>query len=242
METLDRPPGGEPAPLPLLYRDEHCAAVHKPAGLLVHPTRLAAGETDSALSRVRRQLGQPVFPVHRLDRPTSGVLLFALSPEGARGLCQSFRDGAVTKVYRAVARGWVEPEGTVDHPLATLRGTARRPARTIYRRLATAEVPEAVGRYPTARYSLVEARPHTGRTHQLRRHFAHLSHPILGDTVYGDGRHNRFFRQGFAVARLCLWAVGLTVPAPWLGGDLTVEAGPEPELDALGRALGWAPP
>ncbi|MHB8763446.1 MAG: pseudouridine synthase [Deferrisomatales bacterium] len=226
----------------ILYRDDHCVAVHKPPGLLVHPTALAAGEDDCALRRVRRQLGRRVFPVHRLDRATSGVLLFALGPEAARDLCLAFRQGEVGKTYRAVVRGWMPAEGRVDHPLRSLRGANARPAATEYRRLATAEVPVPTGRYPSARHSLVEVRPLTGRSHQIRRHFAHLSHPLVGDTVYGDGRHNRLWRERFEVHRLLLVATRLTFRPPGAADDVTVAAQEEPELEPPFRQLGWWPP
>jgi tRNA pseudouridine65 synthase len=226
------------APLHVLYLDAACAVVWKPSGVLVHPTTQAP-DRDTMLSRARERLGRWVYPVHRLDRSTSGVLLLALSPAAARELGLAFRDGTVTKTYRAVVRGHTAEEGRIDYALAGVRGNAPKPALTCYRRLAAAELPFAVGRYPTARYSLVEVQPLSGRLHQIRRHFAHISHPVVGDTRYGDGRHNRVFREFFGLHRLLLTAESLTFRTPEGSTEVTVGAPADPELEPLMRSLGW---
>ncbi|ABB30512.1 pseudouridine synthase [Geobacter metallireducens RCH3] len=234
----------------ILYRDEHLVAVHKPLGLLVHRSPIDRHETRFALQEVRDLLGRRVYPVHRLDKPTSGVLLFALDPAFARGLVGAFASGSVTKTYLAVVRGTMPEEGVIDHPLAEEpdrfeqgRGNAgeRAPqsAVTGYRRLADVELPVAVGRYPTSRYSLVSLSPRTGRRHQLRRHLKHLFHPIVGDTKYGEGRHNRFFREELLTVRMLLHAVELTVPHPATGAPLTVCAPVEGAFAALLARFGW---
>lgn len=235
--------------LDLLFIDEHIVAVHKPAGLLVHRSMIDRRETRFALQTVRDQLGRSVYPVHRLDKPTSGVLLLALSPAAARALAGSFTAGEVEKTYLAVVRGVTDAEGIVDHPLleepdrmtdrAARSGKDPQEAVTAYRRLADAELPFSVGRYPTSRYSLVEAKPRTGRRHQLRRHFKHLFHPIIGDTKYGEGRHNRFFRQEFDCCRLLLAAVELSFPHPVRGERVTVRAPIEGDFAAVVEELGW---
>jgi tRNA pseudouridine65 synthase len=197
--------------------------------------------------RPPRNILRRVYPVHRLDKPTSGVLLFALSPSAARVISAAFADGRVQKSYLAVVRGCPPEEGVIDHPLVEepdgIEGGAEearvpRPALTEYRRLATAELSHAVGRYPTSRYSLVEICPRTGRRHQIRRHFKHIFHPLVGDTKYGEGRHNRFFRENYGCHRLLLAAVGLTFPHP-CGGDITVKARPEESFLSVTARLGW---
>lgn len=232
----------------LLHLDEHLVAVAKPAGLLVHRSPIDRHETRFALQEVRDLLRRHVYPVHRLDKPTSGVLLFALSPEAARRLTDSFAAGRVTKRYLAVARGVVPDAGVIDHPLVEepdrLDGPLvseglPQPALTLYRRLAAAELPVALGRYATSRYSLVLLEPRTGRRHQLRRHLKHLCHPIIGDTTYGEGRHNRLFRERFACGRLLLHAAELALPHPASGQTLTVAAPLDPALVALFDRLGW---
>lgn len=222
-----------------LFRDEHYVAVHKPPRLLVHRTWLAEDE-HFLLQQVRDWIGQRVYPVHRLDRATSGVIVFGLSPAATRRLQAAFEAQQISKRYRAVVRGWVTDAGVVEHPLDDPEtGAGRRPAVTRYRPLARTELPFAVDRYPTARYSLVEAEPLTGRRHQVRRHLKHLSHPIVGDTSYGKGTHNRFFRTRFGVDRLLLVASALRFVHPYTDNPLVIRAAREPEWDRLMDALGW---
>jgi tRNA pseudouridine65 synthase len=224
--------------LKILYHDDDLVAIDKPCNLLVHRTRIS-GDHMFALQLLRDQLSQFVFPVHRLDRPTSGVLLFALSKEAARSVCDAFADRRVEKTYVAVVRGYAEETGVIDHPLGEPGDEPPREALTRYRRVATAECPEAVGPHPTARYSLLSVRPETGRTHQIRRHLKHVSHPIIGDSQHGDGRHNRFFRERFGVGRLLLHARTLVFPHPRTSERIVVEAPLHEEMVGLFERLGW---
>jgi len=224
--------------LQVLYRDEACVAVLKPPGLLVHPTP-GFPVRDTVLRRLRGQLGRWVYPVHRLDRATSGVLVMALGPEAAEGLCRGFREGGVDKLYHAVVRGFTEPQGRIDLPLRGAGAAPDRPALTEYRRLATVELPIPVGPYATARYSLLELRPRTGRTHQIRRHLKHIAHPIVGDTVHGDGRHNRMFRERLGVRRLLLHATEIGFRSPATGQQVQVRAPFDPGWLRLMERLGW---
>lgn len=220
--------------LTVLHRDEHLIAVHKPPGLLVHRTGLDAHETRFALQLLRDQIGAAVYPVHRLDKATSGILLFALSSEIAGRCRAAFEAGGVAKRYLAVVRGHPCEWGTVDHPLdredhAGQAAGLRQPALTDYRRLATVELPVAVDRYPTSRYALVELVPHTGRRHQLRRHMKHIAHPMLGDATHGKGPLNRAVAALIGVQRLWLHACALTLAHPVTGAPLRIEAAPGPE-------------
>ncbi|HXH02902.1 MAG TPA: pseudouridine synthase [Candidatus Competibacteraceae bacterium] len=224
--------------LPILYLDEHYVAVHKPAGLLFHRTGRAPDE-EALLQRLRDQIGRYLYPIHRLDRPTSGVVLFGLSSEAARRAGAVFTERRVEKVYRAVARGWTELEGSIDIALVEEEGRAPQPALTDYRRLATTELPIPVGPYETARYSLVGIRPRTGRMHQIRKHFNYIAHPLVGDVAHGDHRHNRMFKERFGIERLLLTAIRLSLIHPYSGALLVIEAAPEAELDELFRTLGW---
>ncbi len=224
--------------LPVLYQDEACAAVGKPSGLLVHPNPRAR-ERDSVVRRLARQFGRKVYNVHRLDRATSGVLLVAFDPPSAHRMCQAFRFGEVEKRYHAVVRGYTDPVGRIERPLRDWEGTEIREAVTEYRTLATAELPIPVGPYQTARYSLVEVRPLTGRTHQIRRHLSGIAHPVVGDTTHGDAKHNRMFRERFGIHRLLLHATELAFTSPATGERVRVRA---PLDDAWRRALevlGW---
>jgi tRNA pseudouridine65 synthase len=233
--------------LPVLYQDDDYLAIHKPAGLLVHRTRLAGEEEEAALQMVREQVGQYVYPAHRLDRPTSGVLLFALHEEAARYLRQQFDGQLVQKEYTAVLRGYTPPSGLIDYPLrkpsdyyattAAYQSATPQPATTSYTTLSTAELPIPCDRYPTSRYSLVQLRPHTGRTHQLRRHCRHISHPIIGDTRYGKGAHNQLFRDHFGCHRLLLAATRLQLTHGRTGHPLTLTAPLAPEFAAVVEKL-----
>ena len=182
--------------LEILYQDDVLIAVNKPAGMMVHRSWLDPHETQFVMQTLRDQIGQHVFPVHRLDRPTSGVLLFALNSEIANILCQQFEQRCVEKSYLAVVRGYLEGGGIIDYPLkiqldkiADKLSQEDKPpqdAITKYEGIRTAEMPYPVGRYQTTRYSLVKLIPYTGRKHQLRRHMKHIFHPILGDPQDGD--------------------------------------------------------
>ncbi|PCI28857.1 MAG: hypothetical protein COB67_05450 [SAR324 cluster bacterium] len=209
--------------LEILYQDDFCVVVDKPAGLLVHRTHLARAD-EFALQILRNQLKQWVYPVHRLDRPTSGVLLFAKSSEFAQLLCQQFSERQVRKKYLALVRGFIEEEGCIDYPLKKENAIETQEAQTYFRCLKKIEFNIPVGRYASSRYSLVEAFPRTGRRHQIRRHFAHIFHPIIGDTTHGDGKHNRMFREQLLIQGLFLNARELTFFHPHLGEEITVQA------------------
>jgi tRNA pseudouridine65 synthase len=233
--------------LPILYRDAVVVVVDKPPGLLVHRSPIDRHETRFAVQLLRDQLGRHVYPVHRLDKGTSGALAFALDPDTARGLAEQFAGKQVRKTYIAIVRGWPPASGVIDHPLDAVRDayapaadSGPKPCRTRFRTLATVELPVRVDRYPTSRYALVELEPETGRRHQLRRHLAHLSHPIIGDSTYGKGRHNRLFAECYGVRRLLLACVRLEFAHPATGATVRVEAGPGPEFAALSRQLPWA--
>ena len=206
----------------VLYQDEYCIAVNKPHGLLVHRTSMS-NDKDFLLQRVRDQSGKKVYPVHRLDRPTSGVVLFAFGKEIVAEFFRVFRERAAKKTYLALVRGWTEDSGVIDSPLKTASGK-EQDALTLFKTLAKTEVAIPVGPYENARYSLVEIDLKTGRTHQIRRHFAHLRHPLVGDTTYGDGRHNQMFRNKFNSHRLMLAATKLELTHPFSGEELIIEA------------------
>ncbi|MBK5942584.1 pseudouridine synthase [Halorhodospira halophila] len=229
--------------LAVLYRDERLIAVYKPAGLLVHRSNIDR-DRDVLLQRVRDQLGGHwVYPVHRLDRATAGVLVLGLDPDAASVLAAAFREQRIGKRYQAVVRGWVEAPGRIDRPLGAGRrgeGGAPQPAVTDYIPLAWTELPIPVSRYDTARYTRLELQPQTGRQHQLRRHMKAFSHPIIGDTTHGDGANNRLFREHFGARRLMLVATELTVPHPGDGRTVRLTTEPDAELQAIIRQAGLA--
>lgn len=218
--------------LEILYQDDELVAVNKPAGMLVHRSFLDKHETVFVMQTLRDQLGQHVFPLHRLDRPTSGVLLFALSSDVARLMGE--RQGSWQKTYVAVVRGYVRQALVLDYPLyeqhddiADKFATANKDAqaaRTALWPLSQCELPYPVGRYACARYSLLALQPLTGRKHQLRRHCAHLLHPIVGDTTHGDGKHNQLFRQQLDCHRLLLHAAQLQFIHPRTDESVQIHA------------------
>lgn len=216
--------------LEILFQDKYYLAVNKPSGLLVHRSPISKSEKRFALQIVRNQVGCRVFPVHRLDRPTSGVLLFALSSEAAKRAARLFQSNLIKKTYMAVVRGYIQKSGTIYHPLkaldAHLHSAPRLSAVTCYRRITRIELPYAVDRYPTARYSLVSLFPQSGRRHQLRRHMKHISHPIIGDTRYGKSTHNHLFKNHFQVSRLLLAATTLKFTHPYTREEINIEAKP----------------
>ncbi len=236
-------------PLPLLLRDEHVVVIDKPSGLLVHRSPIDRHERRFAVQLLRDQLGQRVYPAHRLDKGTSGALAFALDPATASRLSQQFATGDVRKKYLAIVRGWPPAQGEIDHPLDPVpddvlgpQSGGPRDARSTFRTLATVELPVRVDRYPTSRYALVELEPLTGRRHQLRRHLAHARHPIVGDSTYGKGRHNRLFRERYGSHRLLLACTELAFRHPHTGDPVVVKAPLAPEFAAVVRALGWTVP
>lgn len=238
-----------PETLPVLFQDEYVVAVDKPSGLLVHRSPIDRHETRFALQLVRDQIGQRVYPVHRLDKPTSGVLLFALNSEVARALSDQFAAHSVAKRYLAVVRGYCPEYGEIDHPItdkpdkiADRNRTQPRPAQpalTRYERLATVEIPHVVERYPQTRYSLVALDPVQGRKHQLRRHMKHLGYPIIGDAKYGKGVHNRFFASEYGCDRLLLACTTMEIRHPVTDDALLLRAGLGPRFKRVLQAFGW---
>lgn len=218
--------------LEILYQDDALVVINKPSGLLVHRSDIDRHETRFALQLVRNQIGQHVFPVHRLDKPTSGILVFARSSENASIIVEQWRQRAVDKRYLAIVRGYMPDFTHLDKPMAPPvdkyakheRIKPEQSAITDFISLAQVELPVAIDKYPQSRYSLVEAIPHTGRKHQIRRHLKHLSHPIIGDARYGKGRHSRYFRDQLNAPRLLLHAWQLSLEHPVTRETLTFTA------------------
>ena len=236
--------------LSISHRDPYLVAVHKPAGLLVHRSQLDRAASEFALQMLRDQLGRRVYPVHRLDRGTSGVLLFAFDAEVAATLGARFMSHEVEKTYLAVVRGVPAASGCIEHALTRRldepgRRTRRaagepQPATTRFRRLDECELPCEVDRYPSARYSLLEVSPLHGRRHQIRRHLKHAAHPVIGDSTYGKGRHNRFFAQHFGCHRLLLACVRMRLRHPLDETPLELVAPPAADFADVAARLGWS--
>lgn len=237
--------------LEIVYRDDEFIAVNKPAGMLVHRSWLDSHETVFVVQTLRDQIGQHVFPLHRLDRPTSGVLLFGLSSEVAAMMMPIFAGREMHKTYHAIVRGWVKEAAVLDYPLkvvldkiADKKVTEEKEpqsAVTAYEPLATVETDIAVGRYVTSRYSLIEMKPETGRKHQLRRHMHHLDHHMIGDVNYGDGKHNRMFRENLDCHRLMLHASRLQFKHPLTGAIIDIQADVDEVWQRIMTTFNWSP-
>jgi len=218
----------------IVYQDDFLVAIHKPAGLLVHRSAIDKYETEFAVQYTRDAVGQKVYPIHRLDKATSGLLLFALDSNTARLMGEQFSNHTIQKTYLAICRGWAEPQGFIDHALKYKRDKIAdklkreqlepQSAETAYRTLATTTVNHTIGRYEQQRYSLVELKPKTGRKHQLRRHMNHIKHPIIGDVKNGDRHHNHFYYDWLGHHRLYLAAISLRFIHPITNEWLTIEA------------------
>ena len=224
----------------ILHQDDVIVVVNKPAGMPVHRSRLVSDGDVYLIDVVRAQVPGPLHLIHRLDRATSGVLLIGRSPEVAATLGRQFMQRDVEKTYLAVCRGWPEELGSIDYALPGVReNSERKPAITHWRRLATTEVPIAINRYPQQRYALVEVIPETGRYRQIRRHFAHLRHPLIGDTSHGRTEHNRLFKQHFNVHRLLLHAHRLAFDHPLTGQRMRIEAPLDAEFVRVLQRFSW---
>ncbi|KIE22374.1 pseudouridine synthase [Vibrio sinaloensis] len=238
--------------LEIIYQDDYFVAVNKPAGMLVHRSWLDKHETQFVMQTLRDQIGQHVFPLHRLDRPTSGVLIFALSSEVASQVMPMFANHEMEKTYHAIVRGWIEEFGRLDYALKVeldkiadkhaSQDKEAQEAITDYWPIAKVEVPHSTGKFPTTRYCLMEMKPLTGRKHQLRRHMAHLRHPIVGDTTHGDGKHNKLFRDVYDSHRLLLHASSLEFVHPFTNEKLLIKASVDETWQALCQEFDWQMP
>jgi tRNA pseudouridine65 synthase len=227
--------------LEILYQDEYFVAVNKPAGMLVHRTNIAFEENLLIAERLlKEQIGLKVFPLHRIDRPTSGVLVFGLSSEAASLVQPLFPTDDVKKYYLTVVRGYMtENHGIIEHPLKKKLIGDLQEAKSEYWTLSQNEIPIAsTSRYPTSRYSLLKVYPHTGRMHQIRRHLAHDRHYVIGDSTHGDNRQNHFFRDTFGMENLLLHAWRFEFTHPFTNEPIKIEAALPDYFSAICEKLG----
>lgn len=229
--------------LPIIYHDAHIVAINKPSGLLVHRSAIDRHETRFAVQTLRDQLGRRVYPVHRLDKPTSGVLLFAFSAEMTQKISGDWQ--AVKKRYLAITRGKLS-ETVLNHPVRTISESGKekiQDAETAFTPLMSAQLPISFGKRATefnyTHFSLVEAMPKTGRKHQIRKHLKHLNHPIVGDTRYGRGEINRYFREAYQLNRLMLHCQSMRLSHPLTGKMLTLYAPLDSRWYQLLGAMPW---
>ena len=227
-------------PLPVLYRCADLVAINKPHGLLVHRSPIAADASEFAVQLLRDQLGQRVYPVHRLDRKTGGVLLFALNEATNAAMQQQFMDGQVAKTYLAIVRGYTPDALAIDYPLQRDEGNGRgviQDAFTMLKTLRRTEVAIPFGKHATSRYSLVELTPTTGRMHQLRKHMAHILHPIIGDRPHGCNKQNKLFLEQFGMKTMLLHARQIQFKHPVSAEGISISAPCQTEFGRMLTAL-----
>jgi tRNA pseudouridine65 synthase len=222
--------------LPILYQDEHYVAINKPHNMLVHRTAISEEREIFALQLLRNQLGCWVNPCHRIDRKTSGVLLFAKNKEAHAAMSKLFGENQVNKTYLALVRGYLPASGTCTRALPNAKGKLQE-AHTQYQCLAQAELPIAVSRYPTSRYSLALIQPLTGRTHQIRRHFAQLRHYIIGDKTHGECKQNKMFETQYGLNTMLLHANELCFTHPYTQGHVCIRAAMSEQFAQIKSAI-----
>jgi tRNA pseudouridine65 synthase len=224
--------------LEILYEDDHLIAINKPHGLLVHRSSIAADAEEFALQLLRDQIGKKVNPVHRIDRKTGGVLLFAFDKPAEIAMQQAFMENRVKKKYLAIVRGFTPDAEEIDYPLRKENGTLQE-AFTRYVTLKRAELDMPLGQHATSRYSLVEAAPETGRMHQLRKHFSHIFHPIIGDRTHGCNKQNKLFKQKWDLDSMMLHASWLCFKHPVTDEEINISAPLQPEFTRMANVMGW---
>ncbi|WP_109618840.1 pseudouridine synthase [Sediminitomix flava] len=224
--------------LEILYQDEYYVVVNKPNGILVHRTELDTKAEIFVMTILRDQIGQYVYPVHRLDRPTSGVLIFALSPEACAALQEEFNEKRVSKKYWTIVRGYAPEEGTIDEPIKSRYQKHTKDAVSTFKKLDQVELPIPVGKFPCSRFSLMETEPITGRTHQLRLHFGKIRHYILGDTRYGDNKQNKMLEEQFQNKFLLLHCKKMSFIHPYTKETVTVSAALSENFHNVSKAMG----
>lgn len=224
--------------LEIVYQDDHLIAINKPHGLLVHRSSIATDAKEFALQLLRDQIGKFVSPVHRLDRKTGGLLLFAFNKEVEIAMHQQFQNAAVKKKYLAIVRGYAPDSQEIDYPLAKENGNMQE-AFTAFVTLKRAELNIPLGQHPTSRYSLVEATPTTGRMHQLRRHFAHIFYPIIGDRKHGCNKQNRFFKEQWEMTTMLLHAAELEFTHPVTNEQIHLKASLNAEFNRVMELMNW---
>lgn len=224
--------------LEIVYQDDYLIAINKPHGLLVHRSSIAKDVTEFALQSLKSQVGKHVSPVHRLDRKTSGVLLFATDKGAEVAMHHKFMNGEVEKKYLAIVRGYSLDSMEIDYPLLKENGILQE-AFTAFTTLKRAELNIPLGKHSTSRYSLIEAKPTTGRMHQLRKHFAHIFHPIIGDRKHGCNKQNRFFKDQWGMTTMLLHASQLRFEHPITKHEIYISAGIQDEFLRMMNLMGW---
>jgi tRNA pseudouridine65 synthase len=224
--------------LDILYRDEYLIAINKPHGLLVHRSSIAADVEEFALQILRDQIGVKVNPVHRIDRKTGGILLFAFDKVTEVAMQQQFMENKVNKKYLAIIRGHTPDTELIDYPLRKENGTLQD-ALTAYTTLNRAELDVPLGKHTTSRYSLIEVIPQTGRMHQIRKHMSHVFHPIIGDRTHGCNKQNKLFKDQWEMTTMLLHASHLNFLHPVTSQQINIDAPLHNEFRWVMQLMKW---
>lgn len=230
--------------LDLNYEDEYVIAVNKPNNVLVHHAKHSRNVSDelSLLQIIENQLNYKVYPIHRLDRKTSGIILLAKQKKFVSEFQALFTENSIQKTYYGIVRGFSPETKTIDSPVKGRDAKIHKEALTNLKTLnnITLEIP--VKPYDTSRYSLVELSPKTGRMHQLRVHMNKISHPLLGDPKYGDKNHNLMFEMQFNCSKLFLHAGKLKFQHPFSKEALNLNANFPEDWIMLFHKFSWKNP
>lgn len=224
--------------LEILYQDEYLVAINKPHGLLVHRSKYADEVKVFAVQELRNQIGKHVWPCHRLDRKTSGVLIFALNEEVNSKIQQQFAQSLIDKTYVAIVRGFTPEQDIINYPLINEKGKQQE-AVTHYKTLKKCELDLPFGKHLTSRYSLVEIKPQTGRLHQIRKHFAHIFHPIIADRPHGCNKQNKLFKEKFNLTTMLLHAIKIEFNHPITNETIRIEAELQSEFKRIMQLMNW---
>ncbi len=225
--------------LQIIYQDSELIAINKPHGLLVHRSKYADDGTVFAMQELRNQIKQYVYPCHRIDRKTSGVLLFSLTESMNSILQQMFSNNEIKKTYKAIVRGYTPDEGIIDYALVNEKGKEQE-AITGYKTLKRTELAVPFGAFKTSRYSLVEVYPQSGRMHQIRKHLAHIMHPIIGDRPHGCNKQNKLFKEKWNMTSMMLHAAQLEFLHPTTKSKVIINATVSNEFRRMEDLLGWS--
>ena len=223
--------------LEIIYQDAHLVAINKPHGMLVHRSAIAHEVTESSVQLLETQLNQKVWPAHRLDRKTAGVLLFSLDTATNSLMNQQFMHREIRKIYHAIVRGYTPNEATINYPLVREDGK-EQDAITHFKTLSQSEIDIPSGKFETSRYSFLEVIPETGRMHQIRKHLAHIFHPIIGDRPHGCNKQNKLFKERWGMTSMMLHASELSFMHPHSREHILIQAEFSEEFMRMKEVLG----
>ena len=230
--------------LEVVFEDEYILCVSKPNNMLVHHahhSRNVADET-SLLQFIEQEKGLKVFPIHRLDRKTSGIILLAKETRYVSKFQELFTNNEIQKTYFGIVRGFSPDTKTIDSPVKGRDSNVHKEALTLLKTIEKITLNIPVKPYDSSRYSLVELSPKTGRMHQLRVHSNKISHPLIGDPKYGDKNHNMMFEENFGCKNLFLHAGKLEFSHPFTSENLSLKSSFPKDWITLFNEFSWKNP